>query len=195
MIGNEDDPSRYNTKANSAILILAGLSSDQIEAKYNCINKYAKAGLNKFRENKVLVITSEQSPDLSADFVICGSISSSPLDIWMHLAIKLFLNTASTLTMASMGRVLGNWMICAEATNKKLIDRGTRLVSEIAGLDYETACIEFHKSMDIINSNQNPRDEYIPPSAFTIYRLRTAFDENSGRLPNCNEILKQLNRG
>jgi N-acetylmuramic acid 6-phosphate etherase len=52
------------------------------------------------------------------------------------LAVKLAMNTISTGTMVLLGRVRGNWMSWVAATNKKLIDRSARLVSELAGLDY-----------------------------------------------------------
>ena len=57
-----------------------------------------------------------------------------------HLAIKLVFNTVSTGTMVVMGRVQGNWMSWVDASNKKLIDRSIRLVSELAGLGYEESC-------------------------------------------------------
>ena len=49
-----------------------------------------------------------------------------------HLLVKLTMNTVSTGTMAKMGRVWGNWMIQVLPTNKKLIDRSTRIIQNIA---------------------------------------------------------------
>ena len=57
-----------------------------------------------------------------------------------HLAVKLFFNTLSTGTMVKMGRVSGNWMSFVDTTNKKLIDRAVRLISELSGLDYTKSC-------------------------------------------------------
>ena len=63
----------------------------------------------------------------------------SPLEIWKHLAMKLTFNTLSTGTMAASGRVAGNWMSWVSISNKKLVDRGIRLISELGGIPYEEA--------------------------------------------------------
>ena len=52
--------------------------------------------------------------------------------------------------MARMGRVEGNYMSKVETTNKKLIDRGTRLVAHLAAVDYDTACYALHEAMDAV---------------------------------------------
>ena len=65
-----------------------------------------------------------------------------------HLAAKLLLNTVSTGTMAKLGRVSGNWMSHVDCTNKKLLDRGTRLVAELAKRDYRTACAAIFEALD-----------------------------------------------
>lgn len=54
-------------------------------------------------------------------------------------AQKLVLNMISTTAMIKMGRVKGNRMVDMQLSNNKLIDRGTRMVMEGAGVDYETA--------------------------------------------------------
>src|SRR5690606_11799327 len=67
-------------------------------------------------------------------------------DIMTHLLIKVVFNLLSTATMAKMGRVWGNWMIQVLPTNKKLIDRSTRIIANLAGISYEKANEEFFKS-------------------------------------------------
>lgn len=55
-------------------------------------------------------------------------------------ATKLALNRFSTLLMVRLGKVYGNRMVDVRAlANAKLIDRGTRLVAELTGLDREAA--------------------------------------------------------
>jgi N-acetylmuramic acid 6-phosphate (MurNAc-6-P) etherase len=41
--------------------------------------------------------------------------------------------------MAASGRVAGNWRSLVSISNKKLIDRGIRLLIELGGVDYEEA--------------------------------------------------------
>ena len=64
---------------------------------------------------------------------------SSPLEVWRHLAVKLTFNNLSTGTMAAMGRVAGNWMSWVSISNKKLIDRGIRLLVELGDIPYAEA--------------------------------------------------------
>ncbi|MBD3292671.1 MAG: hypothetical protein GF393_07075 [Armatimonadia bacterium] len=65
-------------------------------------------------------------------------------------------------------------MANVECSNKKLIDRGTRLVAELAGLDYETACHELHRTIAEMKATANPGDERVSPVAATVERLRVA---------------------
>lgn len=54
-------------------------------------------------------------------------------------AQKMVLNMISTSLMIRLGRVEGNRMVRMQLTNAKLIDRGTRMLQESLGLDYEEA--------------------------------------------------------
>lgn len=54
-------------------------------------------------------------------------------------ATKLVLNTITTSVMIKLGKVEGNKMVDMQLTNNKLIDRGSRMVTEATGLDYQTA--------------------------------------------------------
>ena len=54
-------------------------------------------------------------------------------------ATKLALNTISTGAMVRIGKTYGNLMVDLTATNAKLVDRGERIVMEIAGVDRSRA--------------------------------------------------------
>ena len=54
-------------------------------------------------------------------------------------AQKLVLNMISTTAMIKLGRVQGNRMVDMQLSNAKLVDRGTRMVMEGSGLDYDAA--------------------------------------------------------
>lgn len=54
-------------------------------------------------------------------------------------AQKLVLNMISTSLMIKLGRVQGNRMVDMQLSNNKLLDRGTRMVAQDTGLDYEDA--------------------------------------------------------
>jgi N-acetylmuramic acid 6-phosphate etherase len=54
-------------------------------------------------------------------------------------AQKLVLNMISTSVMIKLGRVKGNKMVDMQLSNNKLVDRGTLMVAQQTGLDYELA--------------------------------------------------------
>jgi len=55
-------------------------------------------------------------------------------------AQKLILNMISTSVMIKLGHVKGNKLFDMQLTNKKLVDRGTRMIMEATGItDYEMA--------------------------------------------------------
>ncbi len=54
-------------------------------------------------------------------------------------AQKLILNMISTTLMIKLGHVKGNRMVDMQLSNDKLVDRGTKMVMEGTGLDYNDA--------------------------------------------------------
>lgn len=64
-------------------------------------------------------------------------------------AQKLILNMISTSLMIGLGRVKGNKMVDMQLSNNKLVDRGTKMVMNELGIDYESAkaLLEKHGSV------------------------------------------------
>ncbi|HEU5218248.1 MAG TPA: N-acetylmuramic acid 6-phosphate etherase, partial [Gemmatimonadales bacterium] len=54
-------------------------------------------------------------------------------------ATKLVLNTLTTGAMIRLGKTYGNLMVDLQATNAKLVDRGERIVMDVAGVDRTAA--------------------------------------------------------
>ena len=54
-------------------------------------------------------------------------------------ATKMILNMISTTTMIKLGKVYSNLMVDLMAVNEKLMDRGTRIISQLTNTDYEIA--------------------------------------------------------
>lgn len=52
---------------------------------------------------------------------------------------KMILNMITTSVMIQLGRVKGNKMVNMQLSNQKLVDRGTRMIIEELGLEYEHA--------------------------------------------------------
>ena len=98
-------------------------------------------------------------------------IAETPLLLMRHLAVKLFFNTLSTGTMVKLGRVSGNWMSFVDTTNKKLIDRAVRLISELGQLDYKTACEMLFEAKEI--QQQTPEADRESPVQMVLKKLKT----------------------
>ncbi|MGH9593263.1 MAG: N-acetylmuramic acid 6-phosphate etherase, partial [Bryobacteraceae bacterium] len=61
-------------------------------------------------------------------------------------ATKIILNTLTTLTMARLGKVMGNLMVDLNPSNQKLRDRAIRIVQTITGADAAAARAALEKS-------------------------------------------------
>ena len=74
--------------------------------------------------------------------------------------------------MVLMGRVTGNWMSWVEVSNKKLRDRGIRLISEICGLSYREACYKLHETLEELKTINPANIEKFSPVQYTIKKIR-----------------------
>ena len=54
-------------------------------------------------------------------------------------AQKLILNMISTAVMIKLGKVKGNKMVDMQLSNNKLVDRGSKMIMQELGVDYDTA--------------------------------------------------------
>lgn len=171
-IGNEIDSSRFEAPDSLAMAVL--LSHETQGADFPAWLAAFGQAAEPFRRRLAGVI-GPTAPGLAgigqALHVPCRLVST-PLGLWHRLAAKLVLNTVSTATMGCLGRLTSNWMANVEPTNKKLIDRGSRLVSELAGVDYETACYALHQTIGELKGATAPGRERLSPVAVTIQRLQ-----------------------
>lgn len=167
-IGTEASPTRHRPSVNAAVMIAAGEENERLKDAFA-----VHAG--SYRQTVRLFIGSTARRD---GFVIpcLASSASSPLRLMEHLAVKLVLNTISTGTMVKLGRVDSNWMSWVDVSNKKLIDRGVRLIAELTGCDYSEACIELFRSIEELQSFP-PGEDKPSPVQHTICRLRNVTDK------------------
>ncbi|MCP3966406.1 MAG: sugar phosphate isomerase [Lentisphaerae bacterium] len=166
-IGNEPDDSRLSRTPSAAIMV-AGSSEASNLQKFNSFEKSIRQEAVKFTELKSVIIGNSSA---KADFVIKCNIPRSPLHLLEHIAFKLILNTLSTGTMVLMGRVAGNWMSWVQVSNKKLRDRGIRLISELCGVTYKEACYSLHEAIHELAANHTPEAESPSPIQYTIQKI------------------------
>jgi len=88
-----------------------------------------------------------------------------------HMKVKLAMNTISTGTMVCMGKVKSNWMSFVSMSNKKLIDRCIRLISELAEITYEDACFALHQSIVELEQTDFTGKEEPSPVQYTLNAL------------------------
>ena len=143
VVGNEPAPCRIETAVNAAVLVKFGGGNTVLDAGFT-------AATDAFTERTALIIGGDKTD--SHSHVIPLRTAKTPMRLMEHMAMKLVLNTISTGTMVCLGRVTGNWMSWVDLSNKKLIDRGTRLLVEICGLEYEDACIKLFEAMEEIKA-------------------------------------------
>ena len=129
MIGNEPAPERIKGFDRAAAVML---TVGDKPAQY-------MAAANRLAADWPEKIEFHIGPQPTDGIWVKMEIADSPLEIWKHLAVKLAFNCLSTGTMAASGRVAGNWMSWVSISNKKLIDRGIRLLVELGGISYEEA--------------------------------------------------------
>ena len=152
MIGNEPAPERIGGFPRAAAVVLNVPGADSSFA--DAAAKMASAWPER------------------RDFTFAFPIADSPLEIWKHLAVKLAFNCLSTGTMASMGRIAGNWMSWVSMSNKKLIDRCIRLLVELGKVDYEKAAQIIFAAEERIASQDWSKDEEPSPVQVALAALR-----------------------
>jgi N-acetylmuramic acid 6-phosphate etherase len=166
-IGNEEDNSRLSRTPNIAVNVIG---SREIESSsYNEYKTAFDQNTTKFLRKSSLIIGNSNEV---ADYRISCSPVSSVLNLMEHMAVKLVLNTISTGTMVLMGRVTGNWMSWVEVSNKKLRDRGIRLISEICSLSYRDACYSLHETLEELKTINQANIEKFSPVQYTIRKIR-----------------------
>ena len=163
-IGNELDASR--TDAAETALMMMGVGDAVVDLIHSL-----KEQSSDYKKTAALLIGAKQTDfDVDEVFHIPCVLADTPLRLWHHLAIKMILNTISTATMARMGRIVGNAMIWLSPSNKKLIDRGSRLISQLTGCSYDEACILLHEAIAEVEIRTARGEEVPSPVALAIER-------------------------
>ena len=95
-------------------------------------------------------------------------------------ATKMVLNMISTATMVSMGKVYGNLMVDLMAVNKKLVDRGTRIIQQVTGLDYDSS------KNALMNANKSVK------TAIVMIKKNCDLDEATEKINAAGGLLNRL---
>ena len=80
-----------------------------------------------------------QEVDIPIEAVVGPEFVTGSTRLKSGTAQKLICNMITTITMIKLGRVKGNKLVNMQLSNKKLVDRGTRMIIEELGLGYDQA--------------------------------------------------------
>lgn len=108
---------------------------------------YVIGALRNAREHGMLTASISCNPDspvaqeaeIPIEAIVGPEFVTGSTRLKSGTAQKLICNMITTTTMIKLGRVKGNKMVNMQLSNKKLVDRGTRMIVEELGLDYGTA--------------------------------------------------------
>lgn len=94
------------------------------------------------------------------------------LDGVTRVSAKTLLNALSTCTMVRLGRVMGNYMIWVVPSNLKLIDRSTRYIQRLTGLEYEEANQLLFEVIEYVEPRMKADQAYPPVVGVSVMRAR-----------------------
>ncbi|WP_071147891.1 N-acetylmuramic acid 6-phosphate etherase [Bacteroides ihuae] len=108
---------------------------------------YVIGALHKARQQGILtgcITSNPNSPmaaesDVPIEMIVGPEYVTGSSRMKSGTGQKMILNMISTSVMIQLGRVKGNKMVNMQLSNKKLIDRGTRMIIEELDLEYEQA--------------------------------------------------------
>lgn len=108
---------------------------------------YVIGALHAARQQGILtgcITSNAQSPmaaeaDVAIEMIVGQEYLTGSSRMKSGTGQKMILNMISTSVMIQLGRVKGNKMVNMQLSNQKLVDRGTRMIIEELGLEYEQA--------------------------------------------------------
>ncbi len=165
LIGNEEEACRFDVPLSAAVSIFSG---NEYSA---AVNAQTVACTEKFSQRITLIIGDTLNAPEGA-LLIPGVVPRTNLKLMDHMMIKLTLNTFSTGTMVCLGKVKSNWMSFVSMSNKKLIDRCIRLISELAEVSYEEACLSLHQCIVELEAMDFTGVEEPSPVQYTLTRMK-----------------------
>jgi N-acetylmuramic acid 6-phosphate etherase len=164
-IGHENDLARSSTPVNAHMAI--GFTDEMHDLTPLAGQAYQQTAMLSIGDPGALTGT---PPKHRFHFPL--HLPDSPLQLWRHLAVKLILNTVSTATMCRMERVLGNAMVWVSPSNKKLIDRGCRLITQVTHCTYEQACIRLFQAIEKVDALRTQGEAPPSPVAMAIEDIK-----------------------
>jgi N-acetylmuramic acid 6-phosphate etherase len=124
---------------------------------------YVISALKKCNENNIItgsISCNKNSPlsitaQLPIEVVVGPEFVTGSSRMKAGTAQKLVLNMLSTTTMIQLGKVKGNKMVDMQLSNKKLVDRGEKMLVTALNIDQKTASTLLQEFGSVRNAIQN----------------------------------------
>lgn len=161
----EDDPSKawseleiFNINTKDSVIGIAASGT----------TPYVIGGIQRARENGILTGCITCNPDSPlvkvAEYpvvvVVGPEFVTGSTRLKAGTAQKMVLNMITTTLMIKLGRVKGNKMVNMQLTNKKLIERGTRMIVEELDIQREAARILLMEQGSVKKALEFYREHY-----------------------------------
>ena len=146
---------------------------------------YVVTGLSYARKSKAktVYIVTNPKPLYMVNVDVLLTLDTGSTRMKAGTATKMVLNMISTSTMIRLGKVYGNLMVDLMAVNKKLLDRGLRIISQVRGLNYEES--------EVLLKNAN----YSVKCAIVMSFLNCSLKEAKKELESSNGFLSKVLNG
>ena len=160
-VGCENIADRTPSGKDAAVLVTLGSADNaSVNGKFNELK-------NSFAKSCHIAVGGNDG-----DYNVDCTFPDGLLHLMEHMAVKLVLNTVSTGVMAVLGRITGNWMSYVDVSNKKLIDRATRLISEIGEMSYADACFKLFEAVENMQKNADASKERQSAVQYVLNEIR-----------------------
>jgi len=132
-----EDLQSHNINKNDVVIGVAasGATPYVIGSLKKCQEKYITTGCIVCNANSSV----SKVADFPVEVVVGPEFITGSTRMKSGTAQKLILNMISTSVMIKLGKVKGNKMVDMHLSNNKLVDRGTKMLMQEIGVDYETA--------------------------------------------------------
>lgn len=164
---------RPRVKGDSAVAVLSPADG---EASVKFFTDQLKAARENGARTGLIYFGLDPSNtvDQAADITLFVPVpqSDSLLDGPRRVAAKLVMNALSTCTMVRLGRVMGNYMIWVVPSNLKLIDRATRYITKLTGLNYEEANALLFEIIEYVEPRMKSDQAYPPVVGMAVLRAK-----------------------
>jgi N-acetylmuramic acid 6-phosphate etherase len=176
-IGLDGLPHRVLKNGDSAVGILSSMEKESLIAPDGfqrlrleaARQAGAKLGLIYFSSKSEM---KQNFGNVDAAVVVPVPETDFLLDGVTRVGAKLLLNALSTCTMVRLGRVMGNYMIWVVPSNLKLIDRATRYLTKLTGLDYEPANRLLFEVIEYVEPRMKSDQAYPPVVGMAVLRAK-----------------------